>query len=165
MIQYSLHNKINLTNYECIVLGFFTDTNFRSILQSNDQAILATIDKLRTRCIASGDWILDISFNDTSLLVFNCGDNATFNHCLLNKYLSEIVQIVLKQKIKTLQIYLPQIANASPDWQLKQMVSQIETQCYAPDGFKTKNKRTIFLQTSDLCVPNASSGSSTTPSN
>ncbi|OGV50488.1 MAG: leucyl aminopeptidase [Legionellales bacterium RIFCSPHIGHO2_12_FULL_42_9] len=155
-MQYLLSNKIKLMDYECVVLGFCDNTDFTSVLQSSANTVIEQINRLRKKCLAAGDWTFQSESDHNSLLIFNCGNASEFNEFLFNKYLTEIMQFLLKQKIKTTQIYLPLLPKYSTDWHVKQMLLKFDAQCYCFNEFKTQNKPTSSLKIGDFCIPNAS---------
>jgi leucyl aminopeptidase len=155
-MNYGLTQKPSLTTSECLVLGIFSDTELPDFALSLDKEQHGIITKLSRRATEAGDAIWQSDVQGSSLLIIQCGKKAEFNSTVLQKRISEITDALLKQRFTTATICLPQLSNQSAEWQLEQMIVQIDNIRYQLLDFKKKNAKSHKLEAVSFYLPGAS---------
>lgn len=144
-MNYGLIEKPTLKANECLVLGLFSD-DFGDFAKTLDQQHHGLIKRLFAKLPEKGDWTWQADIDDHSLLLVNCGKQAEFDEKNLNKRLTDIVQALLKQRVKSATISLPQVTGHQPAWQIERMLLQIDGLVYQSLDFKTKNNKQHCLE-------------------
>lgn len=154
-MNYELTQKPSLITSECLVLGVFSDTELSDVALTLDKETKGLITKLSQRANEPGDSIWQADVQEHSLLIIQCGEKTAFNSTSLQKRLTDITDALLKQRITSATLCLPQVADKSADWQLEQMILHIDNQRYQLLDFK-KNKSKLFkLEFINFYLPNA----------
>ncbi len=154
-MNYGLTQKPSLTTSECLVLGVFSDaelTQFAATLDSENNGL---ITKLVKKANEPSDLIWQTDLQGRSLLIIQCGKKADFNSTTLHKRLTEVTDALLKQRITSVTLCLPQVSNQSPDWQLEQMILQIDNQRYQLLDFKKSKSKLFKLESINFYLPGA----------
>ena len=155
-MKYELCQSIQPQKDDCIVLGFCNESQLKHALHDCPQPLITDAIQLSKKLSEKGDWAWQTGLDATpSLLLFHCGNEKEYNAAALSQSLIEITQLLIKQKVTSMQMNLPQVIDHSPDWQIKQMVLGIDSQCYQFNEFKTLNKKTIALNIIHICLPKA----------
>jgi leucyl aminopeptidase len=155
-MNYGLTQKPSLTTSECLVLGIFSDTELPDFALSLDKEQHGIITKLSRRATEAGDAIWQSDVQGSSLLIIQCGKKAEFNSTVLQKRISEITDALIKQRFTTATLCLPQLSNQSAEWQLEQMIVQIDNIRYQLLDFKKKNAKSHKLEAVSFYLPGAS---------
>ncbi|OGV51992.1 MAG: leucyl aminopeptidase [Legionellales bacterium RIFCSPHIGHO2_12_FULL_42_9] len=155
-MDYVLSQSIETNKNDCIVVGFCNDTQFDHQLANCSPELIKQLTQLSKKIHEKGDWVWQTEINTPSVLLFHCGKQSEFDATALTQNLIDITPLIIKQKVKSVQISLPPLIANSPDWQIKQMLLQIDAQCYEFNDFKTTNKKNSALKTVDFCLPEAS---------
>lgn len=155
-MNYGLTQKPSLTTSECLVLGIFSDTELPDFALSLDKEQHGIITKLSRRATEAGDAIWQSDVQGSSLLIIQCGKKAEFNSTLLQKRIGEITDALIKQRFTTATLCLPQLSNQSAEWQLEQMIVQIDNIRYQLLDFKKKNAKSHKLEAVSFYLPGAS---------
>ncbi|KTC99515.1 leucyl aminopeptidase [Legionella erythra] len=155
-MNYGLVDTPSLNDAECLVLGLFCDGEWDAFAQVLDGQFNGLISRLFTRLKEKGDSAWQSEINHHSLLVLNCGKKAEFTGDALQKRLGDIMAALLKQRVASATLYLPPVVDKTPDWQLKQMVLQVDAQCYQSNEFKTGEKKPLALESVTFSLPGAS---------
>lgn len=156
-MNYTLLETPSLQQSECLVLGIFPDSEFSAFAKQLDQKHNQLITHLLPKLTEAGSSIWQNEVTGHRLLLVHCGKKEKFDAKKLSKYLKEIIQALLKQRIRSVTFCLPEISDFSCDWQIQQMLLQIEHQCYQLIDFKTKDKKTFSLESVNFYLPGASS--------
>ncbi|MFC3909521.1 leucyl aminopeptidase [Legionella dresdenensis] len=151
-MNYGLVDSLVNSKDACLVIGVFKDSGIENFKGLGDQQILAG---LASRLHDAGDMAWQCETNGRSLLVIHCGDKADFNAASLRKRISDITTALLKQNIESATISLPQINGHDANWQLLQMVLQIDNHCFQFLDFKTVNKKQHKLSTINFSLSDA----------
>ena len=96
-----------------------------------------------------------LTFKDHSLLIIQCGKKAEFTPAKLQKRLTEITDSLIKQRFTSATLCLPQLTQHTADWQLEQMIIQIDNQRYQFLDFKKKNSKPHQLESITFYLPGA----------
>lgn len=154
-MHYGLTQKPSLTENECLVLGIHSDMPLPSFALALDKELEGLITKLVQRASEPGDMVWQIDVQGHSLLVIHCGKKDEFNALSLQKRISDITESLIKQRFDSATLCLPQIAQQTAEWQLEQMIVQIDYLRYQMLDFKKKNIKAHKLSTIDFYVPGA----------
>ncbi len=155
-MNYGLTQKPSLATSECLVLGIFSDTELPDFALSLDKEQHGIITKLSQRATETGDAIWQSDVAGSSLLIVQCGKKADFNAGALQKRISEITDALLKQRFSSVTLCLPRITNQTAEWQLEQMIVQIDNIRYQLLDFKKKNPKSHKLERVSFYLPGAS---------
>jgi len=155
-MNYGLTQNPLLNASECLVLGVFSDTGLSDFALSLDKDHDGLITKLSKKITEAGDSLWQADVKGTSLLVIQCGKQESFTAISLKKRISEITEALLKQKIASATICLPQVSDKSANWQLEQMVLQIDNIRYQLIEFKKKNAKPHKLEAINFFLPGSS---------
>ncbi|MGC1181537.1 leucyl aminopeptidase [Legionella sp.] len=154
-MHFGLTAKPSLLISECLVLGIFSDDELSEFAQSLDKEHHGLITKLSQKATDAGDAVWQTDLEGHSFLLIQCGKKEKFTPNLLKKRLAEITDALIKQRIKSATLCLPQLTQYSADWQLEQMLVHIDNQCYQLLDFKKKNAIPHALQSISFYLPNA----------
>ncbi|KTD06079.1 leucine aminopeptidase [Legionella gratiana] len=153
-MNYGLTYKPSLSASECLVLGVFSDTDLPDFAQNIDKEHHGLLNKLIHKATEPGD-VLWHHNSQGSLLIIQCGEKAKFNLNQLKKRITEIIGALIKHRINSAILCVPQISGCSPDQQLEQMVILIDNQRYQLLDFKKKKAKPHQLETISFYLPNA----------
>lgn len=135
-MNYGLTPKPSLSASDCLVLGIFSDDQLSDFAQTLDKEHKGLITKLSQKATETGDTVWQTDLQGHSLLLIQCGEKKQFTPALLKKRLIEITNALIKQRVKSATFCLPQLTQHSADWQLEQMLVQIDNQRYQLLDFK-----------------------------
>lgn len=154
-MSYGLIEKPMLSASDCLVLGIFSDEKPSGFAQDLDKEHDGLISKLSQRASEAGDLIWHTSAHGHSLLLVQCGKKEKFTSKLLKKRLTEITDAVIKHRFKSVTLYLPQLPKHSADWQLEQMIMQIDNHRFQQLEFKKKHAKPHHLAQVNFYLPEA----------
>ncbi|TAL59680.1 MAG: leucyl aminopeptidase [Legionella sp.] len=148
--------KPSIDSSECLVLGIFSDTELPDFIEKLDKEQTGLVKKLAQKATEPGDAIWQADVVGNSLLIVQCGKKGEFTPILLLKRMNEIVESLLKQRMSSATICLPQVLDKSADWQLEQMILQANNQVYQLLDFKKKSPKAHKLEALNFYLPGAS---------
>ncbi|CEG57947.1 leucyl aminopeptidase [Legionella fallonii] len=154
-MNYALTQTPSLSHSECLVLGVFSDADLPEFARTLDTEHHGLIKKLSQRATEPGDAVWQTDVQGHSLLLIQCGEKAEFTPNKLQKRLSEIVDSLIKQRFTSATLCLPQLKRYTAEWQLEQMILQINNQRYQLLDFKKKNAKPHPLETISFYLPGA----------
>lgn len=154
-MNYGLTQKPSLTTSECLVLGVFSDVALSDFALTLDTEHHGLITKLTKKANELGDAIWQTDLQGSSLLIIQCGKKEGFNPSILQKRLGDIMDALLKQRITSATLCLPQLPKHSADWQLEQMILQIDNQQYQMLDFKKSKPKPNKLESIKFYLPDA----------
>lgn len=154
-MQYELIKSLQTPPHDCLVLGLFSDDDHQHILQSLAKSQVETIKLLSSRLTETGDLLWHTASEGHHLLLVQCGNKADFDQGQLCKRLADICAALIKARIPSATLCLPQIQHRDADWQLSIMVQQADAQCYQYLDYKTVSKKAHTLHTLRFYLPNA----------
>ncbi|WP_298622109.1 leucyl aminopeptidase [uncultured Legionella sp.] len=155
-MNYGLTQNPSLTTSECLVLGIFSDAELPDFALALDKEQHGIITKLSQRATEAGDALWQSDVQGSSLLVIQCGKKAEFNATTLQKRIGDITDALIKQRFTNATLCLPQLSNQSAEWQLEQMIVQIDNIRYQLLDFKKKNPKSHKLEAVTFYLPGAS---------
>ncbi|HHF7345060.1 TPA: leucyl aminopeptidase [Legionella feeleii] len=156
-MKYGLIATPSLKTNECLVLGFFDDCGLCDFGKTLDKQCNHLISRLFKKLNEEGDSIWQADIDGHSLMLLHCGKKAKFSAKNLRKRLGDVGAALIKQRIVTATLCLPQVNEHNADWQVQQMLLQLDAQLYQLSDFKTKNKKPNRLEAIDFYLPGASS--------
>ncbi|MGQ3890041.1 leucyl aminopeptidase [Legionella sp. CNM-1927-20] len=139
-MQYGLVRSLDSITTECLVIGLFADDELPTLL-NQVQPYPNLMPQLTQKLHEEGDWAWHTNVDNPSILLVHCGKQNTFTSSSLGKRLNEITTLLLKQRIRSATLCLPQVNNQDVNWQITQMILQINAQNYQLNTFKTVNKK------------------------
>lgn len=154
-MNYGLIETPTLKANECLVLGLFEDCDFTDLTKILDKQHQGLITRLFGKLDENGDSIWQADIDGHSLMLLHCGKKTEFNAKNLRKRLSDIASALLKQRITSATLCLPQMTEHNVDWQVEQMVLQMDAHLYQLSDFKTKNNKTHRLESLQFYLPGA----------
>ncbi|STX29447.1 aminopeptidase A/I [Legionella beliardensis] len=144
-MHYGLINSLESITTDCLVIGIFANQDYQE-LPKPAHPYLKLISQLAQKLQESGDWVWHSNIDDPNILLVHCGNQNKFNKTALRKRLDEVITLLLKQRIQTATICLPQIIEHDANWQVMQMLLHIDSQIYQLNTFKTVKKKEKSLQ-------------------
>lgn len=153
-MHYGLTQKPSMTLNECLVLGIFSDSDPADCSQNFDKESQGIINTLGLKLTEAGDNAWHTSTEGHSIMLVQCGSKNAFTATTLQKRLAEINESLIKQKIKSVTLCLPQLPKHSADWQLQQMLLQLDKLQYQLLDFKKKPKANA-LESITFYLPDA----------
>ncbi|KTD25803.1 leucyl aminopeptidase [Legionella maceachernii] len=156
-MHYRLLDNPTLKANECLVLGLFADNELPDLAQKLDKQHNKLVTRLFAKLNEVGDSIWQGDLEGHSLMLIHCGNKTEFNSKTFRKGLNEIISALLKQRITSVTFCLPNLCDYDADWQLQQMVLQIDAQLYQQSSFKTKNTKLPKLESVQIYLAGASS--------
>jgi leucyl aminopeptidase len=154
-MHYGLTQNPSLSASECLVLGIFSDDQLSDIAQSLNKEHQGLIAKLAKKATEPGNIVWQTDLNSHSLLLLQCGKKEEFSPSSLKKRLIELSDALIKQRIKSTVLCLPQLAQQNADWQLENMLINLDNQHYQMLDFKKKNAKPHQLEQITFYLPNA----------
>lgn len=154
-MHYGLIQKPTLTENECLVIGVHSDAELPDFAATLDKEHQGLITKLLQRASEPGDMVWQADIKGHSLLIIQCGKKDEFTSIALQKRVAEITESLIKQRFNSATLCLPQIPQQNAEWQLEQMIVQIDNLRYQMLDFKKKNAKTHKLSSIDFYVPGA----------
>lgn len=130
--------------------------SFLILVKKLDKQHNNLITRLFAKLNEVGDSVWQADIEGHSLVLIHCGNQASFKMKQLRKTLNDLVPALIKQRFNSACFCLPQIADQDADWQLQQMLLQIDSQLYQLSEFKTKNNKQPKLETVHFYLDEAS---------
>ncbi len=154
-MKYGLSKQPDLAANDCLVLGFLEDSANSPAIQSLNQSTDGLIDRMRQKLFENGDFLWQSDIQGHSLLLIHCGKAEQYSPAVLDKRLADIAGQLVKQRIHSVTLCLPELADHSADWQLEQMLLKMDYHRYQLLDFK-KEKKEHRLEHIDFYLPGAS---------
>ena len=153
-MNYELSQNLSLNSNECFVLGIYSDVQLTDFALDKEYSSL--INNLSKKATEVGDIVWHHDLQGNSLLIIQCGEKSKFNSSQLKKRINDVTGILIKHRIRSATLCIPQIVHYSADWQLEQMIVQIDNQRYQLLDFKRKKAKPHLLESIIFYLPNAS---------
>nr|HAT8712779.1 leucyl aminopeptidase [Legionella jordanis] len=153
-MNYGLVENPTLKASDCLILGVFKDLAFEDWLENLDKKHHGLITRLFSHLKENGDSIWQGDVDGQSLMLINCGKSSDFDLSSLRKRLSAALDAVIKQRLKSITIGLPQVATLTADRQLEHMILHADAQLYQLLTFKT-DKKPYPLESIEFYLPGA----------
>lgn len=153
-MNYGLTDTPVLNDNECLVLGVCSN-HLSEFAKQLDKQHNGLITRLTAKLVESGDTAWQSDINGSSLLIIQCGDESTYTRDVLYKRMADITTLLLKQRLLSATICMPQLLDATPDWQIQQMLLQFEGQRYQLLDFKSMQNKPHPIESIQFFLPNA----------
>ncbi|PJD95857.1 MAG: leucyl aminopeptidase [Legionella sp.] len=154
-MRYGLTKSPSLTQNECLILGVFEQDPLPEYAQQWDKEHQGLIGKLVQRLSAPGDMVSQADINGHSLMLIHCGKKEAWSALSLQKRINEITDNLIKQRFYSATLCLPLITKEQAEWQLEQMIVNIDNLRYQLLDFKKKNATAHRLEAIDFYLPGA----------
>ncbi|MFO9576210.1 leucyl aminopeptidase [Legionella pneumophila serogroup 1] len=154
-MNYGLTHTPSLTTSECLVLGVFSDLALPDFATAIDNEQQGLIKKLCQRIPEAGNTVWQTNVDGHSLLIIQCGKQEEFSANSLQKRVGEITEALIKQRFSSATVCLPRLNQESAEWQIEQMIVQIDNLRYQFLDFKTKHAKSHKLESVIFHLPGA----------
>lgn len=154
-MHYGLIQKPLLTDNECLVLGIYSNAELPAFAQAIDKENQGIITTLAKRACEPGDAVWQTDIKGHSLLIIQCGKKEEFTSTMLQKRVAELTEALIKLRFTSATLCLPQLDKQNAEWQLEQMIVQIDNHRYQLLDFKKKNSKAHKLEAIDFYLPGA----------
>src|SRR3990167_4507339 len=129
-MHYELTSEPNLTSHDVIIVGFISDLPLPEIAQQIDKQHNGLASRLVAKLTEAGDHLWQADLNGHSLVLINCGNQESYTPNTLRKYLSDKITSILKHRMISLLICMPQLSELTPDAQLQMMLLDLDATKY-----------------------------------
>lgn len=153
-MNYGLTDTPALNDNECLVLGV-CGTHLSEFASKLDKQLNGLITRLVSKLTINGDTAWQSDLNGSSLLIIQCGEESTYTAETLYKRIADITTLLLKQRVLSTTICMPQLTEATPDWQIQQMLLQFEGMRYQLLDFKSVQNKPYAIESVHFFLPNA----------
>jgi leucyl aminopeptidase len=153
-MKYELLDDFSLTRSQCIVMGVFQEEGAHDpihFLNKSPQAGLISplIQHLKDECSI----VWQTVFDQTSLLLIQCGKREKFDWEMLQKMMNELTQQLIKHQIHSVEFYLPPTQDQTPERQLEHMLLSVDHAVYQLLTYKSEKKKTHPLKHVSFFLP------------
>ena len=155
IMKYGLTQTPALKNNECLVLGLNSNHPLPEFIEALGQPHLDAIERMAKKLTEPGDTAWHMDTNGSTLLLIQCGSTENYSSSNLSKRITEIATLLLKQRVTVATLCLPPLKNHSPDWQLQQMLLNMDAQRYQLLAFKTQKNTPHNIQSIEFFMPGA----------
>lgn len=139
---------------DCLVIGLFSHTNIAEL--PINPSLQALVSHLKKRLLEPGDTIYHADDHSAAdILLIHCGEKKSFTPAVLKTQIEKLVSQITTQRMQTVTIFVPQLDQHEPDWQIEQMILQFEAKAYQFLELKTQNNRSHTLKTLAWHLPGA----------
>lgn len=154
-MNYGLTSIPSLNASDCLVIGVFDNGTLPEFAASIDKKHQGLLTHLITKLQKQGDIAWQAYLDGHSILIVHCGDATQFTADSMTKRIVDITTHLLKQRIISATICMPRLNKHSPDWQIQQMLLQMDMQLYQLLDFKSKHKESHLLESVQFYLPDA----------
>ena len=155
-MHYELTTNPTLNDHDVTVVGFLANEEPSKLAHQIDKEHNGLATRLMQRLVEPGSHLWQSDINGHSLLLINCGEQQKYTPTTLRKYLNEITTSILKQRMTSALICMPELPHLTPDTQLQSMLLDLDAATYQLLEFKSKNNTPHSLQTVNFFLPGAS---------
>ncbi len=156
-MHYGLVDALNLQTGDCLVLGIVTNHPLPEKIKHLDKQLNGVIQRLSQRLQEDGDMIWQADAEGRSILIVHCGDDKTLTSQNLKKRITEITQSLIKQRMQSATICLPNLSDTDANKQLQQMILAFDDNLYQCLEFKSGTKKPHSLESLTFLLPGATS--------
>lgn len=154
MMNHELCQSLEKIKTDCLVIGLFSDTNITELpINPNIQAL---VSHLKKRLAEPGDTIYHADDQSAAdLLLIHCGEKKAYTPSVLKPKIEKLVTQITAQRLHTVTLFLPQLEQYTPDWQIEHMILQFDAKAYQFLELKTQQNRAHALKTLTWYLPEA----------
>lgn len=154
-MNYGLISNPSLNISECLVLGIVGNEPLPEFAIAIDKEYQGLLTRLRSKLENNGDTVWQADIDGHRILMIHCGDASLFNADILAKRMADVAAALLKERVPSATICMPSLGQRTPDWQVQQMLLQMEAQRYQLLDFKTKKNKAHPLESIIFFQPGA----------
>ena len=154
-MNYGLVNNLTPAKGSCLVIGVFADSDITKFTASLDGQLQELITRLQGKLHDNGDLVWQSDVDNFSIMLIHCGKHFGFDAIQLQKRMMDIGSALLKQRVESAIICLPQVTNFDANWQIMQMVRHIDSQMYQLHNYKTTHKKQHSLNSVKFVLEHA----------
>lgn len=159
-MKYELLDDLSLTRSECIVVGVFEHADTQDpIHYLNTSQHYGLLPALTRHLHNELDTAWQTAFENTALLLIQCGKRTDFDRHRLDKLMDEVTAQLIKHQVKSVELYLPQTPDQTPGEQLEQMLLKIDYAYYQLLTYKSEKKKIHPLKSVGFFLPGAQKNS------
>lgn len=153
-MNHGLSQSLEEIRSDCLVVGFFADTDVTALpFKPTLQTLVA---HLKNKLFELGDTIYHADdHNAQDLVLIHCGDKQGYTPSVLNEQINKLALLLTAQRLTSATLFLPQLEQHTPDWQLEQMILQFEAKTYQFLELKTQKNRAHSLKSIEWYIPEA----------
>ena len=152
-MNYGLTTTPTTNDTECLVIGICSNDNAPDFTAKLDKQHNGLIERLAHKLTENGDTAWQTEFDGRSLLIIYCGSKVLYTADVLSKRIADIADLLVKKRISSATICMPQLAKYKPDWQVQQMILQFDAQRYQLLDFKTKQNKPHAIESILFFLP------------
>ncbi len=152
-MNYGLTTHPTLKSNECLVIGIFSDTELPDIALNLETTQKNLIKNLSAKATEPGDLRWQNDVDGASILIVQCGPQKQFTPNQLKKRINDITDALIKNRFHNATICMPQLPQHNADWQIEQMLLQVDYQNYQMIDFKKKSPKKNHLEAITFYLP------------
>lgn len=152
---YGLATESDIPKASCIVIGLLQEQPLPRHAGALNAKTDGLISRLLARLESAGDCAWQSDSHGQSLLLINYGEEKDYTSTSMPKRLDEVASQLLKHRIVEAVLCLPQLAELTPDNQLKRMIVRLDDTCHPEFHLKSKEAPKQVLKTLMLFLPGA----------
>lgn len=155
-MDYQLINKPCIGTTDLFIIGF----NDKALMLETyrmyfSTALKQSLPHLMNQLQVAGDKVYHTDEEGHRWLFLYCGKSEEFRLSALDKHISELMQSLQKQRIRSATLSLPSIPNYSVDKQLQQLIISLSRHQANSTEYKTNKDSPTYLQSIQLHLPEA----------
>lgn len=154
-MNYGLTTTPAVNDTECLVIGVCSDHHLPDFAVTLNAEHNGLLERLGNKLTDNGDTAWQTDFDGRCLLLVHCGNKVSYTADVLSKRIADITGLLLKQRIASATICMPQLNNHTPDWQVQQMLLQFDAQRYQLLDFKSKQNMPHAIESVHFFLPKA----------
>jgi len=154
-MNYGLTTTPAINDTECLVIGVCNDNHLPDFAVLLNKQYDGLLERLASKLTENGDSAWQTDCDGRCLLIMHCGNKVTYTADVISKRITDMADLLFKQRISSATICMPQLAKHTPDWQVQQMLLQFEAQRYQLLDFKSKQNKPHSLETIHFFLPNS----------
>lgn len=144
----------NAKDRACLVIGILKDAPLPSFTKDLDLELIKT---LATRLKEPGDALWQSQMGVGSLLLIQCGHAEQFDAAAFYKRIAEISDDLVKQRVNSACIYLPEVNQRSSAWHAEHLLLGFNHNLYRFQEFKSSKKALTLQKITFLIDPSLQS--------
>lgn len=154
-MHYGLTSTPTLNTSDCLVIGVIEEGILPEFARAIDKQYHGLLTRLSAKLQEHGDKVWQTDIDGHSLMMVYCGNNKQYTPADLIKQVIDIATRLLQERVGSATICLPPIQQNSTEWQIHQMLLNIESQRYQLLDFKSKQPKTYPLESVVFFLPGA----------
>ena len=140
-MQHFLYENNLLNSIECFVIGLFEPQKSLPDILSHIEGLNDFYQNNHQLLLKAGDWIWFHPNPKPQVIIYNFGNEATYQDQLCKTQLEKICQLLKTKPYKSVYFNLPKAPTLTEQQQLQQNILHIETNLYQFLNYKTKQDK------------------------